>query len=336
MGHKLSCFLSLNDEICLPVQIFLPRWGVYPTRQEGDSLKVVSIGEGETKTNIDGGPLHGTIWISIQLDRGSFTGAQVELLLKWPKWWNPPTHSDHLAKMRSILPSVARRWPAQSSLNWRRWFSQRSYNPFKNSSSCIPFFRQCWMALLNGIILNIYKTVGPIEVTRHLIFFLSPADFSFLSLSLAPCYSFFFLFFFFISFFLSFFFPLSLVPRSLLLLFLFFRLSLLHAVFFFFFSLFLSCTLSSSSFLFLLPSFSKWLSLQFSNLVCWVVLWVLYFVNYFEFLLQICVLVCLDWKENRRPNPLLGLVTQRGWEGEEEGERELAMANWNAWEFLSP
>ena len=30
-------------------------------RQEGDSLKVVSIGEGETKTNIDGGPLQGTI-----------------------------------------------------------------------------------------------------------------------------------------------------------------------------------------------------------------------------------------------------------------------------------
>ena len=206
MGHKLSCFLSgLNDEICLPVQIFLPGWGVYPTRQEGDSLKVVSIGEGETKTNIDGGPLHGTIWISIQLDRGSFTGAQVELLLKWPKWWNPPTHSDHLAKMRSILPSVARRWPAQSSLNWRRWFSQRSYNPFKNSSSCIPFFRQCWMALLNGIILNIYKTVGPIEVTRHLIFFLSPADFSFLSLSLSCTLLFFFLPLLLLYFFLSFF-----------------------------------------------------------------------------------------------------------------------------------
>ena len=335
----MSCFLSgLNDEICLPVQIFLPRWGVYPTRQEGDSLKVVSIGEGETKTNIDGGPLHGTIWISIQLDRGSFTGAQVELLLKWPKWWNPPTHSDHLAKMRSILPSVARRWPAQSSLNWRRWFSQRSYNPFKNSSSCILFFRQCWMALLNGIILNIYKTVGPIEVTRHLIFFLSPADFSFLSLSLSLSH------------------PVILFSSSSSSLFLSFFLSsflflLCHALFFFsfFFFLFLSCTLSSSSFLasfslarsLLLLSFffchlSANDSLQFSNLVRWVVLWVLYFVNYFEFLLQICVLVCLDRKENRRPNPLLGLVTQRGWEGEEEGERELAMANWNAWEFLSP
>ena len=60
------------------------------------------------------------IWISIQLDQGSFSGAQVELLLKWPKWWNLPTCSNFLTKMRSI-PYATRRWLSQSSLNWRRW-----------------------------------------------------------------------------------------------------------------------------------------------------------------------------------------------------------------------